>query len=166
MTPSERSFLTAVVRFQTLLHAGVSQSDGELWHLRRFLAADAPDAWPEPDDRRQFRRFSMRVEALVRRGDLTFPCTVIDLGGGGLRVRHEARAQLETGEHLILTVQANESAERIDLPVAVRFVAADNAWFGVEFVGAPLTMRHHRRVHHPSRDSKSKTQEVPFAAAA
>lgn len=158
MTPSERSFLTAVVRFQTLLHAGAKTSNPEFYHLSRFLGADAPDAYQESDERRQFRRFAAQVPATVRFGARSSPCTVVDLGGGGIRLSLAQEIGVIVGTSLLLVVQTRPGLERVDLAVEVRCVGPRGTWLGCEFVGAPLTLRQTQTS--PRIDAQAKTQEV------
>ena len=164
MKPSERTFLSAVVRFQTLLHGNGLRRDAELVHLRRFLSSDAPDAVREAGCRRQFRRFALRVPAQLRGGEQDIPCTIVDLGGGGMRLEGRAAAGLRGGEAVVLSVQVEGNGRRLDFPAVVRFVAPGGTWAGMEFSGAPLTVRqHHARAE--ALGPKGKTQEVCAAAA-
>ncbi len=142
MTPSERSFLTAVVRFQTLSNAGVPRVNTELNHLERFLAVDAPDAFPAPNDRRRYRRFPTKIAANARRNGDSTPCLVSDLGAGGLRLESIAAGDLSLGDALVVSIESDAATLRIDLPTHVRHVDAEG-WLGLEFSGAPL-MLHQR----------------------
>lgn len=162
VTPSERSFLTAVIRFQTLLHAGAQASDPEFYHLRSFLGSDAPDAIREADDRRVYRRFPAQLGATVRFGARTSPCTVVDLGGGGLRLTVPHPLGVVVGSPLLLSVQTRPNVERVDLAVEVRCVGPRGTWLGCEFVGAPLTLRQTSAA--PRIDAHAKTQELRAAA--
>ncbi len=158
MTPSERSFLTAVVRFQTLLHAGTRTNNPEFYHLSRFLGSDAPDALHAHGDRRQFRRFAAQVPATVRHGARSSPCTVVDLGGGGIRLSLTQEIGVVQGTSLVLVVQTRPGLERVDLAVEVRCVGPGGTWLGCEFIGAPLTLRQTQTS--PRIDAQAKTQEV------
>lgn len=162
VTPSERSFLTAVIRFQTLLHAGARTTDPEFYHLRRFLGSDAPDALVEAGERRAFRRFAAQVAATVRCGARSARCTVVDLGGGGLRLRLLEPIGAIRGSSMLLSVQTRPGLERVDLAVEVRCVGPGGTWLGCEFVGAPLTLRQASSA--PRIDANAKTQEVRTAA--
>ena len=162
MTPSERSFLTAVIRFQTLLHAGARLSDPEYYHLRRFLGSDAPDAIHEADERRVYRRFAAQVAATVRFGARTIQGTVVDLGGGGLRIALPQPIGVVQGSPLLLTVQTRPGQERVDLAVEVRCIGPRGTWLGCEFTGAPLTLR--QTTAAPRSDAQAKTQELRAAA--
>ncbi len=164
MTPSERSFLTAVIRFQTLLHAGARSSDPEFFHLRRFLGSDAPDAHRPRDDRRAFRRFPAQVAATLRCGAQSVPCTVVDLGGGGIRIRIAQPLDVVVGSSLLLTVQTRPGQERVDLAVQVRCVGPQGTWLGCAFAGAPLTLRQTNTA--PRVDAHAQTQEVRKSFAA
>ncbi|MEM6295496.1 MAG: PilZ domain-containing protein [Myxococcota bacterium] len=161
MTPSERSFLTAVIRFQTLRHAGVPSTDPEFFHLRRFLGSDAPDAYRESDDRRAFRRFPAQVDAQVRCGAHHSRCMITDVGGGGMRLTLDEAMAVTPGTSLLLSVQTQRGAERVDFAVEVRCVGPDGCSLGVEFVGAPLTLRQHPLA--PKVDAHAQTQEVRAA---
>ncbi|MCR9161230.1 MAG: PilZ domain-containing protein [Nannocystaceae bacterium] len=162
MTPSERSFLTAVIRFQTLLHAGAAKSDPEFYHLRSFLGSDAPDAIREADDRRTYRRFPAQLGATVRFGARSSTCTVVDLGGGGLRLTVPEPLGVVVGSSLLLSVQTRPSVERVDLALEVRCVGPGATWLGCEFVGAPLTLRQSATA--PRLDAQAKTQELRAVA--
>lgn len=162
VTPSERSFLTAVIRFQTLLHAGARSTDPEFFHLRRFLGSDAPDAHPEAGERRLFRRFAAQVPATIRFGARSATCTVVDLGGGGMRIALSQPIGVVQGSPLLLSVQTRPGLERVDLAVEVRCVGPRGTWLGCEFVGAPLTLR--QVTASPRVDAQAKTQEVRTAA--
>lgn len=150
MTPDERSFLTAVVRFQTLSNAGTPRADTELNHLARFLAADAPDEAPRPADRRRFRRFATKIVASARRNGVSTPCLVSDLGAGGLRVENLGSAQLRSGHSLVVTIESESATLRIDLPTLVKHVDHAGGWLGLEFSGAPL-MLHQRNASRSGR---------------
>jgi len=162
VTPSERSFLTAVIRFQTLLHAGVRREDPEYYHLRRFLGSDAPDAFQRADDRRSYRRFPAQLPTSIRFGERTGVGTVVDLGGGGLRVALPHPLGVRVGEPMLLSVQTRPGLERVDLAVAVRCVGAGGTWLGCAFTGAPLTLR--RATPAPRLDARAQTQEIRRAA--
>ncbi len=162
MTPSERSFITAVVRFQTLRHAGVPSTDPEFFHLRRFLGSDAPDAFRESDERRAFRRFPAQVGAQVRCGAHHVSCTITDVGGGGMRLLLAESMAVTPGTALLLSVQTRRGAERVDFAIEVRCVGPNGHWLGVEFVGAPLTLR--QQAIAPKVDAHAQTQEVRAAA--
>ena len=162
MTPSERSFLTAVIRFQTLLHAGARASDPEFYHLRRFLGSDAPDAIREADERRTYRRFEAQVPGVVRHGARSTPCTVVDLGGGGLRIALPQPLGVFLGTALLLSVQTRPGQERVDLAVEVRCIGPQGTWLGCEFTGAPLTLRQSSVA--PRLDAHAKTRELRAAA--
>jgi hypothetical protein len=169
VTPSERACLTAVVRYQTLVNARTTAANPELAHLRTFLSSSAPDAWQEADDRRRWRRFDTKIEASTRIGGITSRCTLLDVGAGGLRVRNDARLSLQTGDNLVVSVDAGAASLRIDLPAKIRHVEADGGAFGIEFVGAPLMMhqrnaaRSGRFKRPPGGETGSCTAEVPMA---
>lgn len=156
--------MTAVIRFQTLLHAGVRTSDPEFFHLRRFLGSDAPDAHPHHDDRRAFRRFPAQVAATLRCGAKSSSCTVVDLGGGGMRIRINEPLEVVVGSSLLLSVQTRPGQERVDLAVVVRCVGPGGTWLGCAFAGAPLTLRHNSSA--PRVDAHAQTQEVRKSFAA
>jgi hypothetical protein len=163
VTPSERACLTAVVRFRALLHARVSPRDSELDHLRRFLAADAPDAFHAADDKRRWRRFDTKIRASARLHGMTSDCTVLDVGAGGLRVKNDSRLTVRAGDKLVVCIEGGAAALRIDLPVQIKHVEDGGVAFGVEFLGAPLVLHQRATSRKAPRNARARTSETPMA---
>lgn len=165
VTPSERACLTAVVRYRSLLNTRISGGNPELCHLRRFLSADAPDAWHMRGDKRRWRRFDTRIRATTRMRGVTTECTVLDVGAGGLRLKNDAGLRVNAGDKLVVCIEGGAASVRIDLPVQVRHVEEDGVAFGVEFFGAPLVL--HQRVASRQRavpGGGGSTVETPRAS--
>lgn len=109
---------------------------------------------------------STRLRAVTRTASVSGPCTVMDIGGGGLRVDNDAGLPIAPGDSLVLSLEGGGDALRIDLPGRVRYVDSSGDWFGVEFAGAPLMMHQRRASQTPTRStSTAGTAEVPIARA-
>lgn len=135
MTPFEQAFLSAVLRYVSLVHAPRGTDGDELAGLRVLL--EQPDA--APDDRRRHRRMAVDLAATARGADVQVPARVLDIGAGGLRLRNDGRLPLRTGDRVVVSLSPERSSLRIDLPVeVVRRTGADEV--GVRFCGAPLSL--------------------------
>lgn len=136
MTPFEQAFLSAVLRYVSLVHAPHGAGGDELTGLRVLL--EQGDA--APDERRRHRRMFVDLAATTRDADMQAPARVLDIGAGGLRLRNDGRLPLRQGDRVVVSLTPERSSLRIDLPVeVVRSTGVDEV--GVRFCGPPLSLQ-------------------------
>ena len=163
VSPSERAFLTAVLRYQTIL-ADRDADPGEKQRLERFLGS-AEDG----DERRRHRRLPTRVRATLRTHDVAGPCTVTNVGGGGLRIHNDRGLRVRPGDRAMISLEHGPETVRVDVPIEIRHLDADADGIGARFLGPPLMLRQRKGVQGRSavrrgRRRRTGTVEVPVAA--
>lgn len=150
----EHAFVSAVLRYVTLVHAQGVPATAELEGLEAVLTmpgapSDGSDggAW----ERRRYRRLEVDMPAAARDAEVQAPARVVDIGAGGLRLRNDGRLRMRTGDRLVVSLFPDQWPVRIDLPVEVVRIA-EREDVGVRFCGRPLVL--HRRLtpgeHAPS----------------
>ena len=144
--PIEHTFVTAVLRYVTLVHGDLDGSQDELTRLEAMLA-NTPEAGDEPSpsapERRRHRRLSLDMPAAARDADVQAPARVVDIGAGGMQLRNDGRLRMRTGDRVVVSLLPEDWPVRIDLPVEVVRKGEDDL-VGVRFCGRPLVL--HRRL--------------------
>jgi len=134
--PFEQAFVRLVLRHAVLQH-GPAHGSPE----RRRLAMVLHDPQGSPS-RRVWRRLAVDLEATVRRSDVQAPATVIDIGGGGLRLLDPNGLARIRGSRRVVSLRT-DAGSRIDVPCEVVHSSADGT-VGMRFCGAPLVMYERR----------------------
>lgn len=140
----EHAFISAVLRYVTLVHGETPPAKDDLATLEAVLSTPRNDgmdggAW----ERRRHRRLAVEVPAAARDADVQAPATVVDIGAGGLQLRNDGRLRMRTGDRVVVSLLPSDWAVRIDLPVEV-VRSGDDDMIGVRFCGRPLVL--HRRL--------------------
>jgi hypothetical protein len=87
--------------------------------------------------RRRYLRLGMRIPALIKVGVTFEPTTIVDIGGGGIRI--EPGPALRLGDVTVVKVTDAAGGREYHLPVQVVWIAGRRA--GLAFFGIPIALR-------------------------
>lgn len=162
--PIEQAFVSAVLRYVTLVHGAPAASPDEVAQLETMLAI--PGAPTNGEDggaweRRRYHRVAVDMPASARDSDVQVPARVVDIGAGGLQLRNDGRLPMRAGDRVVVSLVPDEWPVRIDLPVEVVRTGNDDL-VGVRFCGRPLVL--HRRVS-PGERAATRHSTAEMGAA-
>lgn len=138
MTPIEHAFVAAVVRYAALCHGGAPAHRDEKARLATLLSTSDADG-RRGFERRRHRRLVTSIAAVTKLADRQAPARVVDISGGGLRLRNDGRMPLRPGDRAVVSLVPDASPMRIDIPCEV-VAQTDADHVGLRFCGAPLVM--------------------------
>ncbi len=150
MTPIEHAFVAAVVRYAAVCHGAAPAHREEKARLATLLSTSEADG-RHGFERRRHRRLVTSIAAVTRASDRQAPGRVVDISGGGLRLRNDGRMPLRPGDRAVVSLVPEASPIRIDIPCEV-VAQTDADHLGLRFCGAPLV------IHRPAVGRTSARQ--------
>lgn len=165
MHPQEREFLVLVLRYLDLQRVAdlTSEQASELQALEGKLRTDAPANGPAYEERRVHRRMATQIPGGARKDGVCGPCTILDIGAGGLRISNRGGIEVQRGDRVTISLRPEDNGLRIDIPARVCHVVPDSDRVGLAFCGAPVVS--HVRAGGTSHGDRYDTRETPLARA-